>query len=266
MKYMMIILACIGMLGCVTTDSDTISGWSFRTDSLSKSSGYAQSVVKKEDGHPVRSGEKSIRFEVRPGDCKVGELWNDCAFPSERSEKSALGYESGENWYHYSIYLPEDYPVLWQARATMLGQFHYEVLSDPPFMFWATGRADIKNKKYVETYSVESQTFGSTGSDELLELDDMRGRWTDILIHANWTTNNDGFFRVYVNGSITPSYNYSGTTLLKRYRDVYFKFGIYRFSISDTPPIQIVYYDDVRRGRSCKDVTTYFDCSKLVVE
>ena len=26
-------------------------------------------VVNKADGHPVRAGEKSIRFEVRAGDC-----------------------------------------------------------------------------------------------------------------------------------------------------------------------------------------------------
>ncbi len=264
MKKEMVGVVCLILMGCVTTDSDTISGWSFRKDTLSKT-GYAFSVVKKSDGHPVRSGEKSLRFEVRAGDCGVSQWWNDCAFPSERSERRQHGYEVGENWYHYSIYLPKDYPVLWQARATMLGQFHYEVLDHPPFMFWATGRADIKNKKYIETYQVESQTFGSTGSDELLELDDMRGRWTDILIHANWTTGKNGFFRVYVNGGVEPSYDYSGTTLLKKYRDVYFKFGVYRFSISSTPPTQVVYYDDVRKGSSCSDVTSYFDCSKIMM-
>ena len=26
-------------------------------------------LVNKKDGHPVRAGEKSIRFEVRNGDC-----------------------------------------------------------------------------------------------------------------------------------------------------------------------------------------------------
>lgn len=265
MKYMMIVLVLFGLMGCVTTDSDTISGWSFRKDSLSKT-GYAFSVVKKSDSHPVRSGEKSLRFEVRSGDCGISQFWNDCAYPSERSEQRQYGYESGKNWYHWSIYLPKDYPVLWQAKATMLGQFHYEVEWKPPFMFWATGRADIKNKKYIETYNVESQIFGSTGSDELIELDDMRGRWTDILVHANWTTGKNGFFRVYVNGNSSPSYNYFGTTLLKKYRDVYFKFGIYRFYISDEPPIQIVYYDDVRKGKSCADVTEYFDCSNLVGE
>ena len=30
---------------------------------------YGMQVVDKKDGHPVRAGEKSIRFEVRPGDC-----------------------------------------------------------------------------------------------------------------------------------------------------------------------------------------------------
>ena len=36
-------------------------------------------LVNKKDGHPVRAGEKSIRFEVRFGDCgKEDKTWNDC--------------------------------------------------------------------------------------------------------------------------------------------------------------------------------------------
>ena len=30
---------------------------------------YGMQVVDKKYGHPVRAGNKSIRFEVRPGDC-----------------------------------------------------------------------------------------------------------------------------------------------------------------------------------------------------
>jgi len=40
---------------------------------------YGMQVVDKKDGHPVRAGKKSIRFEVRPGDCgkDTDGGWND---------------------------------------------------------------------------------------------------------------------------------------------------------------------------------------------
>ena len=28
-------------------------------------------------------------------------------------------------------------------------------------------------------------------------------------------------------------------------------------------PTQIVYYDDVRSGRACEEVTAYFDCTEI---
>ena len=41
---------------------------------------YGYQIVNKADGHPVRSGEQSIRFEVRDGDCGQDEDggWSDC--------------------------------------------------------------------------------------------------------------------------------------------------------------------------------------------
>ena len=36
-------------------------------------------IVNKEDGHPVRAGNQSIRFEVRHGDCGMDkDGWSDC--------------------------------------------------------------------------------------------------------------------------------------------------------------------------------------------
>ena len=46
-------------------------------------------------------------------------------------------------------------------------------------------------------------------------------------------------------------------------RHVYFKFGIYSRSVSGEVPTRIVYYDDVRKGKTCQEVTEYFDCAAL---
>ena len=33
-------------------------------------------------------------------------------------------------------------------------------------------------------------------------VDDVRGKWTKIQVHANWTTEKSGFLRVYANGEL----------------------------------------------------------------
>ena len=93
--------------------NDVVSGSKFKkslTGNYYKD--YGMQVVDKKDGHPVRAGEKSIRFEVRAGDCgkdKDGG-WNDCKKDRERHELSArYRVNKGERWYAWSIYLPENF-------------------------------------------------------------------------------------------------------------------------------------------------------------
>ena len=93
--------------------NDVVSGSKFKkslTGNYYKK--YGMQVVDKKDGHPVRAGEKSIRFEVRAGDCgkdKDGG-WNDCKKDRERHELSArYRVSKGERWYAWSIYLPKDF-------------------------------------------------------------------------------------------------------------------------------------------------------------
>ena len=62
--------------------------------------------------HPVRYGQNSEKFEVRPGDCSRSTEggWDDCKNDRERSELSQRGNtqkEGDEYWYRWSIYIPE---------------------------------------------------------------------------------------------------------------------------------------------------------------
>ena len=53
-------------------------------------------IVDKKDGYPVRAGEKSVRFEVRFGDCGYDKgKWNDCENDRQRHELSGK-YFKGE--------------------------------------------------------------------------------------------------------------------------------------------------------------------------
>ena len=238
---------------------DPTSNWSLSKSLPENYKEYGSQIVSATDGHPVRSGENAIRFEVRAGDCGWGAGWSDCDNDRERHELSSHVHHSwagGAEWYHWSIYLPADYPIIYPVK-TALGQFHQH----PGHVIWMFQNAS-------GGYFVDNQTTGPTGefpTTRILTDEEMRGKWSDILVHANWTSNRDGFFHVYVNGETTPRYSWNGPTKTSGQR-VFFKFGIYRTFMSLRPgdePTQIVYFDEVNRASTCADATKFFDCSVI---
>ena len=76
---------------------------------------YAFKVVNKSDGHPVRFGDQSIRFELRHGDCGIHPGgYNDCTIwnkesghYSERHELGSVDYlpNKGITWHTYSFFI-----------------------------------------------------------------------------------------------------------------------------------------------------------------
>ena len=246
--------------GAVAADGfrDVRNGWSFKKSLPANFKRYGYSVVSKSDGHPVRDGRKSLRFEVRAGDCSWSPGgWSDCENDRERHELlTTSDWSKGEYWYHWSIFFPRDYPIIYPVKVA-LGQFHQKG-SHPVWMFQNSSGG----------YFVDNQTPGGTlEKREILTDEEVRGRWSDILVHARWTHRDNGYFRVYVNGETTPRYAWFGPTRKKGKR-VYFKLGIYRSFMSRRPgdePTQVVYFDHVNRARSCKRATRYFDCAKIEV-
>ena len=259
MKPTLAAVAGLALAGCVTNES--ISGWSF-VDGGTSPKPYAYAVVKAADGHPVRSGETSMRFEVRSGDCGGWFDWDDCSTDRERKElRQGDNINVGERWYAWSIYLPEDFPSIWPAKL-MMGQFHVKGSYLPAFVF-------VDEMRHYRP----KHNRGVMRERKAITIDSMRGRWTDILVHVKWTLRQDGFFRVYVNGDTRPAYYSFGPTRPKTpHEGIFFKFGVYRSMIyrrfitnpkAGGLPAQVVYYDDVRKGRTCEDIARYFDCGKI---
>ncbi len=92
----------------------------------------------------------------------------------------------------------------------------------------------------------------------LLDDSELRGKWHKIEVHVRWAKDKNGFFRVWVNGENRVDFN--GLTMDAQ--RVYFKYGVYRSFISrykniigaDKVPAQIVYFSNVKRGRSRADL------------
>ena len=187
---------------------------------------------------------------MRNGDC--GEdpgKWSDCKNDRQRHELSGDRFR-GKAWYAYSIYLPNDFKTVYPVKSAM-AQFHQKG-SWPTLMFQFTDMG----------YYADRQLGHQTQEmKKLLDIKDMIGKWNDILIHINSTSKDSGFYKIWVNGNL--KYEYNGT--ITGGKENYFKFGIYQTKVSvwpmyhpDTPyPTQVVYYDEIRAGKSKKAVTKY---------
>ena len=224
----------LGLLCCnysfaetiVKLPKDTASGYKKLFKSLTGKyyKDHGIQIVNKKDGHPVRAGEQSIRFEVRSGDCGKDKQggWSDCKNDRERHELSGGKKEDkmskGEYWFSWSIYFPKDHQNLYPL-SNNYGQFHQQGDAPPVFMF----------KEGSYGYSVV-RTIGDDDYDErkLVGKNKMPGNWFDILINAKWSKKKDGFFKVWVNNDL--KYDYKGPTKTVQY--VYQKFGIYRTGIT----------------------------------
>jgi len=235
----------------VKLPKDVASGNKYKKSLDKKYKKYGMQVVNKKDGHPVRAGDQSIRFEVRPGDCGYNEDWNDCDNDRERHELTGKRMSGGEWWYAWSIFLPKDFINVSPTKLA-LGQFHQE----KGHVVWM-----FQNQNYSIPggYWIDNQVPGYTKTlDKVLTNDEMIGKWNDILVNVKWSKKEDGFFKVWVNNKL--SYEYMGATKTKA--KVYFKFGIYRSFLSKWiyssknkkkekgVPAQVVYFDEVRTGKT----------------
>ena len=227
-------IVVLGLLWCnvgaaetiVKLPKDTASGYKKLYKSLTGKyyKDHGVQVVDKKDGHPVRAGDQSIRFEVRSGDCgkDLDGGWSDCKNDRERHEltTSKKDYMSkGEYWLSWSIYFPKDHQNLYPL-SNAYGQFHQKN-GHPVFMFKELRNGYTIVRSIKEDYSDYNET-------KLLGNEEALGNWFDILINVKWTKKNDGFFKLWINDDL--KYDYKGPTKTKQY--VYQKFGVYRTGIT----------------------------------
>ena len=70
----------------VAKNSKDVSNIKVQKKTISHRQKYSWQLVDSKDGHPVRSGNKSWRFEVRAGDCGGDKKYSDCKSDRQRTE------------------------------------------------------------------------------------------------------------------------------------------------------------------------------------
>ena len=241
---------------------------------------HAFKFVNKTEGHPVRLGEQSVRFELRRGDCGVSPGgYDDCAIKSSSgmtSERHELALDPKVSpfkkvtWNTYSIFLPEDFPLYGFDHITM-GQLHGDGDGAVGFQ-WdigvgggyvvnrRTGCFLPKNKnKKCSISNPENNTQQVIPKDKLL------GKWHDIVLNVNWTQKQNGYLKQWINGKLV--YHYQGNTDTPREKEQ-FQMGIYRGPLPSTPKnlTQIAYFDQVRFAKSCEKLKLEdlgYSCNEL---
>jgi len=219
--------------------------------------GYAQATDQ------ARKGRMSQRFELRPGDCNSTPGWSDCALDRSRTEVTVdpVILPGQRRWIAWSIYLPLDYQDSGPVQ-THLGQVHQfrgpsgtmnGMPSNPPLLQFS----EDKGKYNMCLHQLTGPADNVTDRCDIYTLsttEQMRGRWTDIVIDLN-TDKSTGHLAVLVNGQTMvdikqPVVRYDA-------QNFFVKYGIYRSFISRaTEPLttQVVYFDEVRVGTSLASV------------
>ena len=236
-------------------NSKDVSNTEVKRKTISHKKKYSLTLANSKDGHPVRSGKKSYRFEVRLGDCGKDSGHNDCKKDRQRSELQFKKYQKGKKdfWYSASIYLPKNYQSVAPVRTTFAQL--YEKGWKPILM------VTDRNGEWLEVGRMWSGEY--VEMKKALKIDDMRGKWTDILINARYSIKEDGFMKVWVNNKqIINAENIKNITPYTK-RGVGLDFGIYQTFVSawkrqkgNKPyPNMIVYFDEVNLGLTKEKVT-----------
>ena len=160
------------------------------------------------------------RFEVRPGDCTAQYGYDDCENDRERSElsqkKDSYIINGSTEWYGWYIFVPKGHKFLGPTKVYM-GQFHQKG-AKPAWMF-----VNHKGGYWLDNHVGKKYKFA-----ELLDKKELIGKWNRIEINAKWSDEEDGFFKVWVNGKLKCDF-VGVTASVSR---LYFKYGLYRTYIS----------------------------------
>jgi hypothetical protein len=212
------------------------------------------------DIHPIRRGWRSERIEVRPGDCFKNDCFRSPRF--ERVERTENPFQNDSNpnvngdtvWYGWSFYFPGDVPELYWAYIT---QFHeHSPHNNPSWAFLKRAGQPLcllhdmsKARQWICDPWTELPQKTPATTYPIIPHDQFYDRWHDMVMHAHWSTNSDGFLRLWVNGTLVL--DYKGITFDSQAEYMIFKYGIYRTAYNQN---NIGYFDEIRRGKTREEV------------
>lgn len=168
----------------------------------------------------VNHGASSIRMSLLPGDCgrtvdPTGN-WNDCEHFNERVDVSTAPSNAGEWYYGLSVMLDTSmlkirgYQALYNSSEINLYQW---------FQFDSGACFNLVFAARTRKLGIDVRCSTGELNHRFIKLvldDSSADVWHELVVHANWSTGDDGFFRVVQNGKMVM--NYAGPTIVEKGR------------------------------------------------
>jgi len=236
-KFISTIISAAVLSGCLTPLADnhyrgpryetmTESGQAYFDDKGNIEGLHANSdnIVASKPGRIViddaeaRVGKDSIRFVLHPGDCSKtwNHGWDDCEQKNERIELQMTSRERAkEEFYTVSLKLDENFKYqkpLRHKTTAIINLYQFYTLGvqgcfNLVYRYWAD------DGLWIDERCADQKNYRHHRWTELTDETNTLNRWHDFLWHIKWSTKDDGFIVLKLNGEEVFTYN--GITVIE---------------------------------------------------
>jgi hypothetical protein len=189
-------------------------------------------------GERVRSGRRSVRITLHPGDQMEDERGTILERAELMESRNLVSAEDSAYEYSFSLFLPQDFPIV--PDRLVLAQWK---------QYCESGRCGIDNPVIALRYE-SGRLYVSLKTDPqkrtlFRESADVRGRWLDFRFLIRFSRTRRGRVNAWLNGSRIVDYE-GATAYSKEYGYpapgyFYFKMGLYRDHVDR---VMSIYIDD----------------------
>ena len=256
-------LSTPGGTPCASSFADSDAFGNIRFQSSTGTTSWGCLVVDQAGGQPTVSGTKSVRVELRPGDCDASQTFlsgstmvSDCTSDRSRFEirQVVSGSTAGQiTTYEYYVYIPaqSNFQPPWSKTGstplTVLSQINWQCGATPCPTLGGNGYGalaylsiDSSGTLFVQTHQDFSWAVNNKVAIDSSPFD----KWIKLKYVIKSSSSSDGFFQAYANDKLII--NEARATLPNLYAYISLKLGIYNSSISSVSKpwsTQVIYFD-----------------------
>ena len=235
-------------------DSDITSSLDFKLVNDINVQEYNNLIVNKSDNHPVFSGERALRFEIRKGECSSNLFFDDCSNDRARTELyeyNRVNIEPGMiQSYEYSMLLVsneyfnpgnDSNPY---SPLTVVSQIYFDdqgIDGDQKGQFYLV--VDHEQNLRIRTHT----PFTYNIDKQELIMTDIFDKWITVKMELDTNSNR---FRLFLDGSVVFQDIYNFIPEVNIEPQYFFKVGVYNSFMSDAKReyrTQVIYYDNLER-------------------
>jgi hypothetical protein len=228
------------------SDPDVLGPMQFETSQSINAKSYGCLIVNSADSQPVIDGNRSARFEVRPGDCSASTGWDDC--PNDRSRheinESNIASTQGQviSW-ETKVFVPTQ-PRLRPRGKNMLSLTQINYGDNNNYGTVAYLEVGENNELMIRTHvGLSFQIL-----NKYVVAQNPVNRWVKVRYEIKSSANPDGYLKVYVDDVLAV--DEQRVTLPSLTAKNYLKIGIYnsyKSMASEAYDTQVVYFDGLTK-------------------